>query len=61
MLRRREYWNYTKQRLKERFPQLTEADVTFKEGKEDIMLIGLQHKLNKTKEELRNILIELDS
>jgi hypothetical protein len=60
MLRRREYWNHTKARLKEKFPQLTDEDVTYRDGKEDLMLIGLQHKLDMTKEELRSTLISLD-
>jgi uncharacterized protein YjbJ (UPF0337 family) len=60
VLRTREYWTQTREKLKSKFTELTDDDVTYAEGKEEIMLLGLQHKLGKTKEELRDILINLN-
>jgi uncharacterized protein YjbJ (UPF0337 family) len=59
-LRTRQYWTQTREKLKDQFSQLTDEDLTYSEGKEDLMLMGLQHKLGKTKEELRDILIHLN-
>jgi uncharacterized protein YjbJ (UPF0337 family) len=59
-LRTRQYWNETKEKLKTKFIQLTDEDLTYSEGKEEVMLFGLQRKLGKTKEELRDILINLN-
>ena len=58
-LRTRNYWIKTREKLKNKFSQLTDDDLTYSEGKEDIMLLGLQRKLGKTKEELRDIFIQL--
>lgn len=59
-LRTREYWTHTREKLKVKFTQLTDEDVTYTEGKEEAMLLKLQQKLGKTKEELREILINLN-
>jgi len=45
-------WNELKGRLKQKYGDLTEDDLTFVEGKEDELLGRLQRKLNKTKEEI---------
>jgi uncharacterized protein YjbJ (UPF0337 family) len=47
-------WNETKGKLKQKYGQLTDDDLTFAEGKEDELYGRLQKKLGKTKEELRN-------
>ena len=42
-----------KGKLKQKYAQLTDDDLTFAEGKEDEMLGRLQKRLGKTKEEMR--------
>ena len=46
-------WHELKGKLKQKYGQLTDDDLTFAEGKEEEMLGRLQKKLGKTKEELR--------
>ena len=45
-------WNEVKGKLKQKYSQLTEDDLTYAEGKEDEFLGRLQQKLGKAKEEL---------
>lgn len=47
-------WNELKGKLKQKYGQLTDDDLTFAEGKEDELYGRLQQRLGKTKEELRN-------
>jgi uncharacterized protein YjbJ (UPF0337 family) len=47
-------WNEVKGKLKQKYGQLTDDDLTFAEGKEDELLGRLQNKLGRTKEELRS-------
>ena len=46
-------WNETKGKLKQRYAQLTDDDLTFVEGKEDELLGRLQQRLGKTSEEVQ--------
>ena len=46
-------WNEVKGKLKQKYGQLTDQDLTFAEGKEDELLGRLQKRLGKTKDELR--------
>ena len=46
-------WNEVKGKLKQKYGQLTDDDLTFAEGKEDELLGRLQKRLGRTKEELR--------
>lgn len=46
-------WNEVKGKLKQKYAQLTDNDLTFTEGKEDELLGRLQQKVGKTKEDLR--------
>jgi uncharacterized protein YjbJ (UPF0337 family) len=46
-------WNQIKGKLKQKYGQLTDQDLTFAEGKDDELLGRLQKKLGKTKDELR--------
>lgn len=46
-------WNEVKGKLKQKYGQLTDDDLTFAEGKEDEMYGRLQQKLGKSKEEIR--------
>jgi uncharacterized protein YjbJ (UPF0337 family) len=47
-------WNQIKGKLKQKYGQLTDDDLTFMEGKEDEMLGRLQEKTGKTKDELKS-------
>ena len=46
-------WNEVKGKLKQKYGQLTDDDLTFGEGKEDELLGRLQKRLGRTKDELR--------
>jgi len=46
-------WNAVKGKLKQKYVQLTDDDITFAEGKEDELLGRLQKRLGRTKDELR--------
>ena len=47
-------WNEMKGKLKQKYGDLTDDDLTYEEGKEDEMYGRLQQKLGKTKEEVRD-------
>jgi uncharacterized protein YjbJ (UPF0337 family) len=46
-------WNEIKGKLKQKYGQLTDQDLTFAEGKQDELLGRLQKRLGKTKDELK--------
>ena len=46
-------WNEIKGKLKQKYAQLTDDDLTFVEGKEDELLGRMQQRLGKNKDELR--------
>lgn len=46
-------WNETKGKLKQKYGDLTDDDLTYVEGKSDELLGTLQKKTGKTKEELK--------
>jgi len=48
-------WDVHKDKLRQKFPKLTEKDLDFKEGKINDMLGKLQIKLGKTRKELYEI------
>ena len=48
-------WNVHKEKLRLKFPKLTEKDLDFEEGKMNEMLGRLQIKLGKTRKELYKI------
>lgn len=45
-------WNEVKGKIKQKYGDLTDDDLTYVEGKEDEMLGRLQKKLGKSKEEI---------
>jgi uncharacterized protein YjbJ (UPF0337 family) len=51
-------WNEVKGKMKQKYGELTEDDLSYVEGKEDELLGRLQKKLNKTREELASELRE---
>jgi uncharacterized protein YjbJ (UPF0337 family) len=46
-------WNEIKGKLKQKYGQLTDQDLTFAEGKEDELLGRLQKRVGRTKDQLR--------
>lgn len=53
------YWNNKKQKLKQKFPAITDADLSYLEGKENVMIEILGYKLGKSKQELISIIVDL--
>jgi uncharacterized protein YjbJ (UPF0337 family) len=52
-------WKEVSGKLKQRFANLTDDDLLFKEGKEEELLGRIQKKLGTTKEELRKVIANL--
>lgn len=52
-------WNETAGKLKQKYANLTDDDLLFKEGKEEELLGRLQQKLGKTKEQIRDLIEKL--
>jgi uncharacterized protein YjbJ (UPF0337 family) len=52
-------WNEIKGKLKQKYGQLTDDDLTFAEGKDEELLGRLQQRLGKSKEVLRREIEEL--
>jgi uncharacterized protein YjbJ (UPF0337 family) len=52
-------WNEVKGKLKQKYGNLTDDDLTFAEGKDEELLGRLQKKLGRTKEDLRKELAEI--
>lgn len=48
-------WNEIKKNLKKQYPNLSDSDLTFKEGKETELVDHLQKKLGKKRDEVVNI------
>lgn len=53
--------NELKSKLKQKYPSLTDADLTFSPGKEDELVAHLSKKLDKNQEEVSDIIHELQS
>jgi hypothetical protein len=53
------YWKKKKEKLRQKYPVLTDMDLSYLEGKEKEMLELLGYKIGKTKEELLTIIIAL--
>lgn len=52
-------WNEIKGKLKQKYGQLTDDDLTFAQGKEEELLGRLQQRLGKDKEDLRRTIEEM--
>jgi uncharacterized protein YjbJ (UPF0337 family) len=52
-------WKEIKTKLKQRYPSLTDDDLTFSDGKEEALLARLQKRLGKSSQELREIIRDL--
>jgi hypothetical protein len=53
------YWNSRKEKLLKMYKSLSQKDLDFKEGEENVMLANLSSKLGKSKEELLKMIIML--
>jgi hypothetical protein len=53
------YWNEKKEKLKQKYENISDSDLGFCEGKEKEMIEMLGYKLGKTIDELRNIIVQL--
>jgi hypothetical protein len=53
------YWNGKKEKLKQKYPIITDKDLCFQLGKEKEMIEMLGYKIGKTKQELLNIIVTL--
>ena len=53
------YWNMKKEKLKQKYPAISDEDLNFSEGKEKEMMEMLGYKLGKTKEEMESIIARL--
>ena len=49
-------WNELKGKLKQKYAQLTDDDLTYSEGKDEELIGRLQKKLGKSAEEVRQML-----
>jgi len=49
-------WDQQSKQLKEKFNQLTDADLKFEDGKENELLTRVESRLNKKREEVINII-----
>jgi uncharacterized protein YjbJ (UPF0337 family) len=52
-------WKEIKAKLKQLYPNLTDDDLTFSNGKEEALLARLQKRLGKSSQELREIIRDL--
>jgi uncharacterized protein YjbJ (UPF0337 family) len=52
-------WNEVKGKLKQKYANLTDDDLTYVEGKEDELYGRLQQKMGKSKEELKREIDDL--
>jgi len=46
-------WNEVKGKLKQKYGQLTDDDLSFAEGKEDELIGRIEKKVGKTKDEIK--------
>ena len=53
------YWNGKKEKLKQRFPIITDEDLRYREGKEKEMIEMVGNKLGKSKQELLHIIVAI--
>ena len=53
------YWDKKKEKLKQKFPIITDADLSYREGKEREMIEMLGNKLGKSKQELLTIIVAI--
>lgn len=50
------YWNGKKEKIKQKFPEITDFDLSYYEGKEKEMIESLEYKLGIAKLDLAKII-----
>lgn len=53
------YWNEKKEKLRQKYPVITDDDLYYNDGKEKVMLEILSYKLGITEQEMVRILADL--
>jgi hypothetical protein len=53
------YWNEKKEKIKQKYPIITDNDLIFYEGKEKEMVEQLGYRLGITIEEMRSVIAKL--
>jgi uncharacterized protein YjbJ (UPF0337 family) len=60
-LKIKENWSGLKKELKQKFVALTDSDLTYTEGREDELVATISKKVGKTKDEVSNVIKELQT
>jgi uncharacterized protein YjbJ (UPF0337 family) len=60
-LKIKEGWSGLKKELKQKYAALTDLDLAYTEGREDELLATISRKIGKTKDEVSNVIKELQT
>ena len=60
-LKIKENWTALKKELKQKYVVLTDAELTYQEGREDELVATISKKVGKTKDEVSNVIKELQT
>ena len=60
-LKIKENWTALKKELKQKFVALTDSDLSYTEGREDELVATISKKIGKTKDEVSNVIQELQT
>jgi uncharacterized protein YjbJ (UPF0337 family) len=60
-LKIKENWTALKKELKQKYVALTDAELTYQEGREDDLVATISKKVGKTKDEVSNVIKELQT
>jgi uncharacterized protein YjbJ (UPF0337 family) len=52
-------WSQKKEKLKNKYASLSDEDLTYEKGKEEQLLGRIQHKLGKSKKEVKQLIKSL--
>jgi len=60
-LKIKENWTALKKELKQKYVALTDSELTYQEGREDELVATISKKVGKTKDEVSNVIQELQT
>ena len=60
-LKIKENWTALKKELKQKYVALTDSELTFQDGREDELVATISKKVGKTKDEVSNVIKELQT
>jgi len=60
-LKIKENWTALKKELKQKYVALSDSELTYQEGREDELVATISKKVGKTKDEISNVIQELQS